>query len=258
MQELKRLRYRISNWSQAVKCLSNNSKELHISLANYMHNSDFEGRILSVVHTKFGTMFATVVDGQGRILSVTDEHGDELPLLTTAEVLKQLEKFGFDISYEEEPHLSGEQLTFLMKLRDLGFDAITKVKVQHPKTSRYCTIAYDSSQTLEYLSFNSAVSKAQFDKSLEDGAIVNIAKMDTTLEWDWLTYTCQIDDLLEANSVVHHISERSPALPTTEVISSDVAEQPAEIATPDPSGFHIYGAVDILGDEDELADESST
>ena len=257
MQELKRLRYQISNWSQAVKCLSNNSKELHISLANYMHNSDFEGRILSVVHTKFGTMFAAVVDGQGLILSVTDEDGNELPLLTTAEVLKQLEKFGFDITYKEEPHLSGEQLTFLMKLRDLGFDAITKVRVQHPKTSRYCTIAYDSNQTLDYLTFNSTVSKAQFDKSLEDGAIVNIAKMNTTLEWDWLTYTCQIDDLLDANSVVHHIGERSPVIPTEEEIIADATEPVVdEVASPDPSGFHIYGAVDILGDED--ADDSST
>lgn len=254
-ENLKRLRYQISDWAQATKCLSNNSKELHILIANYMHNSSFEGRILSVVHARFGTMFAAVVDGQGLMLSVTDEDGNDLPLLTTAQVLQQLEKFGFDIKYEEEPNLSGEQLTFLMKLIDLGYDAITKVRVKYPKTTRIQTIAYNSAKHVDYLSFNSLVSKAAFDESLEDGSAVNIAKMDTTLEWDWLTYTCQIQDILDANSVVHHIDERSPVVPKDDELTTVIEGKPA--APTDPSAFHVYGSVDILGDEDEVSESTA-
>ena len=195
-------------------------------------------------------MFATVTNGQGFILSQSDEDGNELPLLTTAEVLKQLEKFGFDIQYEEEPNLSGEQLTFLTNLLDLGYDAITRAKIIYPKTTRLVTIAYASNKTTDFLKFDTSVTKAKFDEELENGAIANITKMDKTLEWDWLTYTCQIEDILEANSVVHHIAERSPVLPTAEppeMIVDDLTPVPS---MPDVSTFHVYGAVEVFGDDD--------
>lgn len=254
-QELKRLRYSISSWLQATKCLSNNSKELHISVANYIHNVDFEGQIISVLHAKYGVMFAAITSGRGYLISDTDEDGHELPLLTTEQVLKQLEKFGFDIKYEEEPNLSGEQLTFLTNLYDLGYDAITRVKIKYPKITRNAYIAYDSSKGVEYLSFNTMVSKAEFDASLESSAIVDVAKMNKDLEWDWLTYTCQIKDLLDDNSTVHHIGERSPVVEPPIIDEVDVPV--TELSTPDISGYHIYGAVDILGDDDESSLETS-
>lgn len=260
MQDLKRLRYSISSWSQATRCLSNNSKDLHISVANYLHNVDFEGQIISVVHVKYGTMFAAVTNGRGYLISETDEDGNQLPLLTTEEVLKQLEKFGFDISYEEEPNLSGEQLTFLTNLYDLGYDAITRVRIKYPKITRAAYIAYCSAKGVEYLSFDTQVSKADFDKSLEEGAITNIAKMDPTLEWDWLTYTCQIKDLLDDNSVVHHMDERSPEPPMDPSQTIAWGMETGEIPTTTTdavSGFHMYGAVEIIGDDDEAVDEAT-
>lgn len=262
-QELQRLRYSISSWSQATKCLSNNSKDLHISVADYIHNVDFEGQILSVVHTKYGTMFATITNGQGHLISETDEDGRQLPLLTTEEVLRQLEKFGFDITYAEEPNLSGEQLTFLTNLYDLGYDAITRVRIKYPKITRTAYIAYNSSKSVKYLKFDTMVSKTEFDASLECGEIANIAKMDTSLEWDWLTYTCQISDLLDDNSVVHRIDERSPVVEPPIIEGETVppvipeAEMPTTFAPVDPSGYHIYGAVEILGDDNADVDETS-
>ena len=261
--ESQRLRYSISSWSQATKCLSNNSRDLHISVANYLHNVDFEGQILSVVHTKYGTMFAVITNGQGNLISETDEDGRQLPLLTTEEVLRQREKFGFDITYAEEPNLSGEQLTFLANLYDLGYDAITRVRIKYPKITRTAYIAYNSCKSVKYLTFDTMVSKSEFDASLESGEIANISKMDTTLEWDWLTYTCQISDLLDDNSIVHHIDERSPVVepPSDELetvtADADVAEDAVIPITADTSGYHIYGAVEILGDEYEYADEAS-
>lgn len=263
-QDLNRLRYSISNWSQATKCLSNNSKELRISVANYIHNTDFEGQIISVVHTRYGTMFATITNGRGYLVSTTDEEGHELPFLTTEAVLKQLEKFGFDISYEEEPNLSGEQLTFLTNLYDLGYDAITRVRVQYAKVSRNVVIAYNSAKGVDYLKFNTIVPKAKFDESLESGAIVNVAKMNPDLEWDWLTYTCQIEDLLDDNSIVHHVTERSPEPPMVDVPESENAEfvpasyeEPSFAPSLDPSTFHVYGAVEIIGDDNEVSNETS-
>lgn len=250
-QELNRLRYSISDWSQATRCLSNNSKDLRISVTSYVHNTDFEGRIISVVHTKFGTMFATITDGRGYLISASDEDDCDLPLMTTDEILIQLEKFGFDISYEEEPNLSGEQLTFLMKLQDLGYDAVTKIRVQYPKTSRTSTIAYNSSRHVDYLSFNTVVPKSKFDESLEDGSIVNVAKMDATLKWDWLTYTCQIDDILEMNSVHRRIDERCPEPSQNNVVIHDPATYSA-----DPSTFHVYGEVEFI--ENDNADNTSS
>lgn len=260
MQDLKRLRYSISNWSQATRCLSNNSKDLHISVANYLHNVDFEGQIISVVHIKYGTMFAAITNGRGYLISETDEEGHQLPLLTTEQVLKQLEKFGFDISYEEEPNLSGEQLSFLTNLYDLGYDAVTRARVKYPKITRNVYIAYSSAKGVDYLTFDTLVSKADFDKSLEEGAITNIAKMDPTLEWDWLTYTCQIKDLLDDNSVIHRIDERSPEPPMdpSQLIASSIESGEIPVApVVDPSGFHVYGAVEIIGDDDEAIDETS-
>jgi len=119
--------------------------------------------------------------------------------MTTSEILEQLAKFGFDITYEEEPNLPEDQLTFLSKILSLGYDAITRVYIRTPKNILPTIIAYNSSITVDYLPFNSEVSKIKFDADLERGSVINIGKMEPLFTWAWLTYTCQIQDILDDN-----------------------------------------------------------
>lgn len=258
---IQRLQYKISDWKQATSCLSNNSKDLKISVMDYLHNADLEGRIISVFHPKYGILFCAVVNGRGSLLSESDESGVDLPFMTTAEILVQLEKFGFDIVYEEEPNLSGEQVDLLQDLYNTGFRSITKISVKYPKTSRKYVVAYMPYRSVDLLNFGTVVSKPQFDKYLEDGYVINVSTMKPSLKWDWLTYTCEIQDILDDNSKPGHypvsyntdpISNESET-PYEEDFNPTINPCPVTFFNPnsDESSFHIYGDVEIVDDNVE-------
>ena len=71
------LRYNISDWHQAVQCLSNNSEHLHINVSDYVQNDSIRGTKISVIHDMYGTLFAYIVDAVGELVS------DVGPMLST-------------------------------------------------------------------------------------------------------------------------------------------------------------------------------
>ena len=222
-----------------------------------------------MVHDLYGTLFCALVDGLGTVISEQDEDGKDLPYMTTAEILVQLEKLGFDISYKEEIHLPSDQLTFLNNLMELGFDTLSRIFVQTEKMKRNYVVASNSLKRQEYCNFGSIHSKKFFDTSLEEGWAANISKVGKHLSWDWLTYTVKIRDLLEANSkvaglvipdIIPHPLPESPVpgtvVPDNLTPYTETSEEEQEQSTPvfpsfgDTSQFHIYGEV-VTAEEDE-------
>lgn len=238
-----KLQYDISSWAQATRCLSNNSKKLRISVSRFIDLPDLDCQLVSVLHLKYGTLFAAITSGQGDIITDQDESGAVLPFMTTSEILVQLAKFGFNITYNQEPHLSDSQLEFLTKILNLGFDAITQVNVRTQTAIVPTIIAYNSSITMDYLAFNSTVAKNKFDTDLERSAIINIAIMEPLFTWDWLTYTCQIEDILHDNDSSEEV---------TVVDNSELEDDSTEDDTMyDVSQFTLYDTGSILLDESD-------
>ena len=199
------LRYKICRWPQAVKCLSNNSRKLRIHYSSFMDHELFKGSLIQVTHSDYGVMFTAVIDGEGEIVSKDDNRGLPLPWMTTKEILTQLAKFGFDITYVEKLSLNKETLAYLMKLRNIGYDKITKLyirqqidgKVMH----RPYFLALQTEHNLDVLTYGMMITEKKFNERLAAGYMFNLANADDDrIDWDWIDALYNIDDVLADNS----------------------------------------------------------
>ena len=125
------LSYSISNWHQATKCLSNTSSKLRIQISDIHYGNKFSALQISVIHELLGVLFAVTVNSSGSMIqNDTLNHHHEF---TTAEILEELHKFGFNIVYQSRCNLSADQLQYLITLQKLGFDKIRALILSNPK-----------------------------------------------------------------------------------------------------------------------------
>lgn len=199
------LRYEISNWDQITNCLSNNSKALSLSLSKVIDGNAMRGLVVKVNHANYGTLFAAMIKGSGQLLTDKDEEGQILPFLTTDEILKQIEKFGFIISYVERAHLNNETLVFLNNVKQLGFDKITRVQVE-TRTEYGAKIwvprilVIKSQYNTDLLKFDCNLSLKDFCDKLANNWIMNVTYLHSeNVTWDWVTYIANIIDIINEN-----------------------------------------------------------
>ena len=165
------------------------------------------GTRVSVEHSSYGVLFAAMTDGRGEIISDVDEEGNVVPWMTTDEILKQLFKFGFDITYTERLTLDEHILNYLMQLRNLGFDKVTKVnvmnRVEGSLRPKIYTLAIKSEYNSDMLTYGTTISQKRFMERLTSNYIMNIEDIhDSKLKWDWVDSIYNIDDILSENSEV--------------------------------------------------------
>lgn len=200
------LRYQISNWKQLPGALSNNSRDLHIRVADFVGSENFTGLRISVEHSKYGVLFATVVDARGSIVSDMPNVESEM---SAQDILTQLARFGFLITYHNYENLSGDQVTFLMTLDNLHFDKIRIMRVYRPEMTsggdyaNTCVVAFKVEQLPGWLQASYSCSQSEFNKALNQGWAVNVSSMsqEKNYKWDWLVnYVANIRDVLNDNA----------------------------------------------------------
>ena len=200
------LRYKICRWPQAVKCLSNNSRKLKIKVTELLSNKYIHGMMIEVKHAEIGTLFAAVIQGEGEIVSNKTKEGDVLPWMTTSEILKQLLKFGFDITYTERLTLDSQTLDLLITLRNLGYDKVTKLVVACRKEDgtrilKSTPVAIKSEYNQDKLVYGTSISYKLFTKRVISDSIYNLQDISNdTIKWDWIDAMYGIDDILADNS----------------------------------------------------------
>lgn len=198
------LQYNISSWEQLTKCQSNNSRKLSISVTDFMQGEQLHGLLIKVQHSMLGTLFACLVNGSGTLLSEDAEN--HLHQFTTEEILKELHKFGFYVTYNPRKHLSGEQLQYLMTLNQLGFDKIRTLTVNkyngmgltEPTPT---VVAFRVSQCSKWIDNTFVESESGFMLALSHGDAINISAIskEKGFTWTWLDYVANIDDIINDN-----------------------------------------------------------
>lgn len=180
------LRYQISDWHQLTQCLSNNSGMLHICVSDILNESSLNCTLIQVKHDTYGVLFAYCVDSSGELLS-----GESL---STDLILKELNRFGFDIIFAKKMNLKPDQLEYLTSLKGLQYD---KIRVINTANQDY-VVAFNSSQLGDWLSntYNPSFFNLTDAIFLSDACIIPEDKYD----WSWLTYVASIDDILKDNS----------------------------------------------------------
>lgn len=203
---MKTLRYRISSWDEISQCLSNNDRELHIHCIN-INDKDLSCKIIRLDHDKYGTVFAGMVEGHGSMLSKKD--GISYHMFTSSEILDELEKFGYTISYERDENLSGDQLDYLITLNNLGFDKIRKLPIRLRgtvnNTYSISTIVVGfkiDGVPAEWLDNTYVCPVAEYHDAVDRGTAINISAMsnDRNFSWEWMSdAVMSINDILQLN-----------------------------------------------------------
>lgn len=206
------LRYKICRWPQAAKCLSNNSRNLYISVNELINNKSLQGLLIKVEHAEFGTLFAAVAAGSGDIVTKYDDEGKLIPWMPTQAILQQLSKFGFYITYKEISSLDDNTINYLMQILDLGYDKISKIVVEYRENgSRHLddyVIALRSSENPDLLTFGTQITRTKFTNRLTAGKILSLK--DADIDWDWLDSIYNIADILEENRDIEEFEASEP------------------------------------------------
>ena len=205
------LRYKISSWRQLPDCLSNNSKLLHIHLSDFINNRNLLGFRITVEHDTFGTLFACVLNASGDIIT---PGYDYVPYeLSPDAILKELEKFGYFITYEPVASLPGNQIEYLITLRGLGYDKLRKLSVwknglSGKESSPVKLVAFQSDPHGDWLNNAYCPSDKEFYNALMDGTAANLTEICKTkkFRWDWLDFVANIDDIIKENAdeMIHY------------------------------------------------------
>ena len=197
------LRYRISSWQQLPQCKSNNSRDLSLQVQNFIQNDILTGTKISVEHTDFGTLFATVVGADGNLVS--EDFTDHIFGLSNDDILSELYKYGFVIEYREETVLSDEQIAYLKTLQGFDFDKIRFITVEHTVksiiTNETMIVCFNIEQNPQWLHNTYNPSYQEYNEGLLNGSVMNITNVSRThhYSWDWLWgKVMSIDDILKA------------------------------------------------------------
>lgn len=192
------LRYEISNWDQATQCISNNSTKLHIRISHINNDQNFSGIRIAVEHDMYGILFSTVIQAEGEIVTPL---GDEE--LTTDDILIQLSKFGFLITYAYNDRMTEEQIEYLITLDGLKFDKIRVLPVIEydsvgSSDVKMYVVVFQSDKLPKWLNENIAVRRSEFLNALGKGSALNLEGISETKKfvWDWLTFVGTIKDII--------------------------------------------------------------
>lgn len=199
------LRYRVSSWRQLPKCKSNNSRQLSIKVTDFIQDARLSGFRISVFHEDFGVLFACVLNASGNMIT---EHSENVVVeFTPVQILAELKKYGFLITYDPIETLSGDQLQYLMTLKSLHFDKIRILDVWKSKNnvreSHPTVVAFNIAKNPNWLNNDYSASESEFTEALNNGSAINITAIskEHNYSWSWLAgFVANIDDILTDNA----------------------------------------------------------
>lgn len=198
------LRYNISDWHQLTDVRSNNSRDLFITVTDFVQDKRLSGTRIQVNHRDFGVLFTCLVNAHGNMISELEEN--IIYELTPKQILLQLEVFGFFVTFEPKKHLSGNQISFLMTLKGLGYDKLRVLNVWYSengvKVFKWYIVAFNIKQNPDWINNGYSPSEKEYATALQNGSAVNVSALSNEKHWDWswLSYVANIDDILEDNS----------------------------------------------------------
>lgn len=198
------LRYNISNWLQLSECRSNNSVDLYITVKQVIDDGTHRlaGTIILVNHMQYGTLFACLINSSGSLLT-PDPVSGKIKEFTTDEILAELNKFGFDVTFEINQHLNGDQISYLMTLSDLKFDKLRVLEVQDKPDGTYSNyvVAFNVAKCPDWIRNDFTCGKKPFVDALMSSGAMNLTDLEQTkgFDWTWLTYVANIDDIIRDN-----------------------------------------------------------
>lgn len=198
------LRYHISDWHQLSKCISNNSRELKISVTDFIQDSRIAGIRIKIDHSTFGTLFACVLNAKGDMITKPHTYVE----LTPNQILSELAKYGFYVECEPRNSIPSTQLEYLITLDKLHYDKLRLLAVRTSRSisdnTKVYVVAFKVAECSDWLTNTHVASEAEYLSALATGSAINISNISETenYDWSWLDYVANISDIIKDNAEV--------------------------------------------------------
>lgn len=207
-------------------------------------------------HANYGVLFAAMIQGNGLLVTNTDEEGLDLNFLTTDEILAQLMKFGFYITYDIKQNLPNNMLAFLATIDNIGFDKITRVALESSTVSGQkiwepTILVIKSEHNTDLLQFDCKLTRKAFNEKLSCNYIMNVSH-EEGMVWDWVTYICNISDILSENA------DPTKEFDIPEYHHRRVLAEASELLYSSEYGTEYAGENDGEADEEDESDSQLT
>lgn len=197
------LRYNISDWHQLKDCLSNNSRKLYIEVTNLLDNEKGDGPVVGLqISVKYegyrNAMFSYVIASHGS--AITPMYGANL---TKDQILGELAKWGFLVTYNAMRHLPSSLIEYLTTLNNLEFDKIRLLTTTYEALGRpmreTLVVAFNVEKCPKWIDNTYEATQEEVKDAMLIGGAMNLTAISETHQWDWswLTFVASIDDLLE-------------------------------------------------------------
>lgn len=195
----------------------------------------------------YGVLFAAMIEGEGIIITNEEDNdkGDLIPFMTTDEILKEIERFGFYVTYNVKSNLPSETVSYLATIDNFDFDKITRVSLQTlDKDGRgfhYAptVLIYDSTKNPDLIGYGMKLSRNKYVDKVTENSIINVTNIG--ISWDWVDSMYNIADILDENL------DPSDEYRSDEDIKKRNVEDDFHPYSEDTSGFTPYQG----GDDDE-------
>lgn len=197
------LRYEITDWHQLSAAKSNNSRDLSIKVSDLINSKVLTGIRIRIEHSTYGTLFTYVVNAAGAI--ITEPSSGTVFTLSNDEILAELAKYGFFITFDEKLHLPPAQINFLQELLSLGYDKLRILNVYENRSlireAKTYIVVFNIKENPNWLDNDYAATTKEFTEALLNGSAVNISASDQSHKWSWswLDFVANIQDILDDN-----------------------------------------------------------
>ena len=155
-----------------------------------------------VNHNQYGNLFTCLINSSGSLLT-PDPVSGIIKEFSTDEICAELYKFGFDVTFHINQLLSGDQISYLMTVSELGYDKLRRLYVQDKPDGRYSEylVVFNTAKCPDWINLDFACGKKPFVDALISSGAMNLTDLEQTkgFDWTWLTYVANIEDIIEDN-----------------------------------------------------------
>ena len=195
------LRYNISDWHRLTEVKSNNSRKLRIDVTDLIQSDILTGMTISVIYKGYPMpLFSYTIGAEGT--AVTPNAGADL---TKDQILAELERYGFLVTFNQSRHLPQTMLDYLTTVNNLGFDKLRKITVNFEEWGKSYKVTYvvvfSVEKCPEWISNSFEISRKDFDAAIISGGAINLSNIENTnqFDWGWLNFVADIDDIISEN-----------------------------------------------------------
>lgn len=184
------LSYEITSWDQITRCRSNTSNNLSC-VVKHLSSDDISGKLIQVEHIQLGCIYSTIITPTGSAID-----NDNVITQSSADILKTLAMYGFDIKFVDGHTLTAAEQAGLLGVKQLGFTHVRNIVVTGRNATYIKAVAFLNNPVWVTASCVS-ISSELFTSYQIMGSLVDLSVILPAVDWSWITISYPLSSVTE-------------------------------------------------------------